>query len=73
METQVKVYGDTAKMIQPGDVFVPAHLDNIEGHDVVTLKKDNSIQNLLEMYDTQTIGLDGIIKILRGMVEKNGR
>lgn len=68
METQIKVFGSEAKSIIPGDIFIP-EFDSVEGHDVVTLKKSNTIKNLLEMYDTSNIGLDGIMKKLRGMVQ----
>lgn len=64
METQIKVFGQEAKSIIPGDIFIPS-FDSVEGHDVVTLKKSNTIKNLLEKYDTSNIGLDGIIKALR--------
>lgn len=70
METQIKVYEEKAQMIKPGDIFVPA-FESVEGHTVVTLNKSNTITTLLEMYDTNNIGLDGLVKGLRGMVEKN--
>lgn len=68
METQIKLFGSDAKSIRPGDIFVPS-FDSVEGHDVVILKKSNTIKTLLEMYDTSNIGLDGLVKGLRGMVE----
>ena len=71
METQIKVYEEKAKSIKPGDIFVPK-FDSVEGHTVVTLRKSNTITNLLEMYDTQNIGLDGLVKGLRGMVGQDG-
>ncbi len=70
METQIKVFGLNAKSIMPGDIFSPA-FDSVEGHDVVTLTKDNTVRNLLEKYDASDIGLDGLVKELRGLVDKN--
>jgi len=70
METQIKVFGDRARSILPGDILIPS-FDSIDGHPVVTLKKTNTIKNLLEMYDTSNIGLDGLVKGLRGMVDPN--
>ncbi len=70
METQIKVFGDQAKSLHPGDILIPS-FDSVEGHDVVTLKKSNTIKNLLEMYDTSNIGLDGLVKGLRGVVDPN--
>ena len=68
METQIKVFGSEAKSILPGDIFIPS-FDSVEGHNVVTLNKSNTIKNLIEMYDTNQIGLDGLVKGLRGMIE----
>jgi hypothetical protein len=67
METQIKLFGSEAKSINKGDIFIPS-FDSVEGHDVVILNKSNTLKNLLEMYDTSNIGLDGILKGLRGMV-----
>lgn len=68
METQIKVFGQEAKSITPGDIFIPS-FDSVEGHDVVTLKKSNTIKTLLKKYDTSNIGLDGILKGLREMTK----
>jgi len=70
METQIKLFGQDAKSINKGDIFIPS-FDSVEGHDVVILKKSNTITTLLEMYDTSNIGLDGLVKGLRGLVDKN--
>ena len=68
METQIKVFGSEAKSILPGDIFIPS-FDSVEGHDVVTLNKSNTIKTLLEMYDTSKIDLDGLVNGLRSMIE----
>jgi len=67
MEMQVKVFGQQAKQIQKGDFFVP-EFANIEGRDVVTLVKDNSLKDLLEKYDNSAVGLDKIINCLRDLI-----
>lgn len=69
METQIKVFGRDAKSINKGDIFIPS-FDSVEGHDVVTLKKSNTVKVLLEMHDTQKIGLDGLVKGLREFVNQ---
>ena len=70
METQIKVFGQTAKEIKKGDIFT-AEFDSIEGHDVVTLVKNNAIPKLLEMIDNGEIGLDQIVSYLRNLSEGN--
>lgn len=70
METQIKVFGLNAKSIMPGDLFSPA-FDSEEGHDLVTLTKDNTVRNLLEKYDASDISLDGLVTGLRGLVDNN--
>ena len=67
MEMQVKVFGQQAKQIQKGDFFVP-EFGSVEGRDVVTLVKDNSLKDLLEKYDNSSVGLDKIINCLRDLV-----
>ncbi len=68
METQIKVFGQEAKEIKPGNIFT-AEFDSIEGHDVVTLVKNNAIPKLLEMIDEGSIGLDQIVTYLRNLSE----
>ena len=68
METQIKVFGQTAKEIKPGDIFT-AEFDSIEGHDVVTLVKNNAIPKLLEMIQVGEIGIDQIVTYLRNLSE----
>ena len=66
MEIQVKVFGQTAKDIKPGDFFIP-EFESVEGRDVVTLVKNNAISDLLKKYDNSEIGLDSIINYLRDL------
>lgn len=68
METQIKVFGQTAKEIKPGNIFT-AEFESIEGHDVVTLVKNNAIPKLLKMIDEGAIGLDQIVTYLRNLSE----
>ena len=70
MNTQIKVYGQQAKEIKKGDIFT-AEFDSIEGHDVVTLVKNNAIPKLLEMIQEGEIGLDQIVSYLRNLSEGN--
>jgi len=64
MNTQIQLYGDEAKEIKKGDIFT-AEFDTVEGHDVVTLVKNNAIPKLLEMIDNGEIGLDQMVEYLR--------
>jgi len=66
---QIKVFGDDAKAIKPGDIFTPS-FDSVEGHDVVTLVRNNSIPELLDKYDHSSISLDQIIKYLRDITTR---
>ena len=68
MEIQIKVFGLTAKEIQPGDIFTPV-FDSEEGHDVVTLIKNNAINKLLDLIDSGAIGLDQIVGYLKNLSE----
>jgi hypothetical protein len=69
MENQIKVYGKEAMAIKPGDIFVPS-FDSVEGHTVVTLVKNNTLEYLLERYDKSEIGLDQIIKEIRYLTKQ---
>ncbi len=69
METQIKVFGDNAKAIAPGNIFVPS-FGSVEGRDVVTLTKNNTLAKMLELYDAGTIGLDQIIKEIRHLTSQ---
>jgi hypothetical protein len=69
METPVKVFGKEAKAISPGDVFIPT-FESVEGRDVVTLVKNNTLEKMLDMYDAGTIGLDQMIKEIRHITSK---
>jgi hypothetical protein len=66
MNTQIKVFGQEAKEIKPGDIFT-AEFDSIEGHDVVTLVKNNAIDKLLKLIDEGAIGLDQMVTYLRNL------
>ena len=69
MENQIKVYGKQAQDIKAGDIFVPT-FDSVEGHTVVTLVKNNTLEYLLERYDKSEIGLDQIIKEIRYLTKQ---
>lgn len=69
MENQIKIYGDQAKSIKPGDIFVPT-FGSVEGRTVVTLVKNNTLEYLLERYDKSEIGLDQIIKEIRYLTKQ---
>ena len=66
---QIKVFGDEAKAVKKGDIFIP-YFDSVEGHDVVTLVRNNSIPELLDKYDHSSISLDQIIKYLRDITKE---
>lgn len=68
MTLQIKVFGQKAKEIKRGDIFTPT-FDSTEGHDVVTLTKNNAINKLLDLIDDGTIGLDQIVGYLRNISE----
>lgn len=68
IDRQIIVFGEIAKSIKPGDIFTPS-FDSVEGHDRVVLKKNNEIKVLLEMYDTQNIGLDKFVEKIRELVK----
>jgi len=70
MNTQIQLYGDEAKQVKKGDIFT-AEFGSVEGHDVVTLVKNNAIPKLLEMIDNGEIGLDQIVSYLRDLSEGN--
>lgn len=64
MTTQIKVFGQIAKEIKAGDIFIPS-FDSVEGHDVVTLTKTDSFKEVLAKYDEGAIGLDQLVKFIR--------
>lgn len=66
----ISVYGDNAKAIEPGDIFTP-NFDSVEGRDKVILKKDLTLQCLLDQYDNNEIGLDKFVNSIRNLVEGN--
>lgn len=68
MKKEIVCFGDTAKAIKPGDIFLP-HFESVEGHDKVILKPTNEFNVLLEMYDTGNITLDRLIQKIRDIVE----
>jgi len=67
---QIKVFGVTAKQLKKGDILIP-EFDSVEGHDVVTLVRNNSIKELLDKYDHSSISLDQIIKYLREITQED--
>jgi len=66
MKSEIKVFGQEAKEIKPGDIFT-AQFDSIEGHDVVTLVKNQALKDLIARYDRNEIGLDQIINYIRDL------
>ena len=66
MKSEINVYGQEAKEIKPGDIFSPV-FDTIEGHDVVTLVKNQALKDIIKRYDRNEIGLDQIIKYIRDL------
>ena len=62
--TEIKVYGDEAKAITKGQIFV-ATVENVEGRDVVTLKPTLVLSSIEEeCYGVQSILAIRIRKLL---------
>lgn len=69
MTLQIKVFGVTAKLLKKGDILIP-EFDSVEGHDVVTLVRNNSISELLDKLDHHSISVDQVIKYLRDITKE---
>ena len=69
MTLQIKIFGQTAKDIKVGDIFTP-YFDSVEGRDVVTLVRNNSITELLDKLDHGSINSDQIIEYLRSITQE---
>ena len=66
MKSKIKVFGDTARAIKPGDLFRPV-FNSVEGHSVVLLEKDETIAVILDQYDHSEIGLDDMLSQMRAL------
>ena len=64
MTLKINVYGEYAKKIKPGDIFMP-EFGLGRNVNVVSLVRKDSIAELLDKYDNSSISLDQIIKYLR--------
>jgi len=66
MKCEIQVYGQEAKEIKPGDIFIPV-FGSVEGHDVVTLVKNQALKDLIKRYDRDEISLGQIINYIRDL------